>query len=168
MDVRITMEQSLDGQCFGISNVIREANPQDLIALKRIARSSHENTRFFVDLCFERELSRKLYAIWIERSISNETEKVFVLTEEDVVIAYISCAIAELGKSSIGLLAVDPNKKGQGRAMTIVSHALAWLKKNGAVMNEVVTQGTNISALKLYEKMGFRIKDVKFWYHKWY
>ena len=32
----------------------------------------------------------------------------------------------------------------------------------------VVTQATNTSALRLYEKAGFRISDTKIWFHKWF
>ena len=38
----------------------------------------------------------------------------------------------------------------------------------GAKKIRVVTQGTNVAALKLYEKAGFRVCDVKIWFHRWF
>jgi ribosomal protein S18 acetylase RimI-like enzyme len=46
--------------------------------------------------------------------------------------------------------------------------AMATSGEQGAKKIRVATQGANVAALKLYEKAGFRVCDVKIWFHKWF
>ena len=50
----------------------------------------------------------------------------------------------------------------------LLNAAMSAAAKLGAKKIRVATQGTNVAALKLYEKAGFRVCDVKIWFHRWF
>jgi ribosomal protein S18 acetylase RimI-like enzyme len=45
--------------------------------------------------------------------------------------------------------------------------ALAWFCAQGLQRAQVVTQGRNIAAQRLYQKCGFRTGEIALWYHRW-
>ena len=68
----------------------------------------------------------------------------------------------------IGLIAVEDQFRGQGVGTELLSKTIVTSKELKANKLIVVTQTTNTNALRLYEKAGFRISDVKLWFHKWF
>jgi RimJ/RimL family protein N-acetyltransferase len=46
--------------------------------------------------------------------------------------------------------------------------ALQWFADQGMDSMEVVTQGRNVAAQRLYQKCGFATKEVQLWYHHWF
>ena len=46
--------------------------------------------------------------------------------------------------------------------------ALAWFSESGVRDVQVVTQGRNRAALRLYQRCGFVIEAVELWYHRWF
>ena len=50
----------------------------------------------------------------------------------------------------------------------IIRLAIEWFKNKDVRKIEVVTQGRNIPALRLYQKCGFQIQSLQIWYHKWF
>ena len=49
----------------------------------------------------------------------------------------------------------------------MLQNTIFYLKKEKIKNIEVVTQGRNIVAQKLYQKNGFKTKKTELWYHKW-
>ena len=175
MDVRLTMSLkpgyfSGDIQQPALSDYrIRTAEPQDLSALQRIARISHQNTRFYADPHFSQKDCDRLYEVWIENSLSGYAQQVFVAENSlsaDLV-GYITCHIQnDAGK--IGLIAVDPAARRYQIGYSLVQKALDWFIKNGADKIDVVTQGSSRPATNLYQKAGFQISKLELWFHKWF
>jgi dTDP-4-amino-4,6-dideoxy-D-galactose acyltransferase len=49
-----------------------------------------------------------------------------------------------------------------------VNASLGWFAQHGCDRVQVVTQGRNLAAQRLYQRAGFLTADLKLWYHKWY
>ncbi len=62
MDVRVTYERPLPGRPVIPGAPVRTARPADLPTLRRIARVSHTDTRFYADARFPRARCDELYA----------------------------------------------------------------------------------------------------------
>jgi ribosomal protein S18 acetylase RimI-like enzyme len=166
---------------------IRPAAASDLPMLRRLAAVSHRDSRFYFDSHFERERCDALYAAWIEKSCHDPHGTVLVAEMPDPDCAatagdlltvgdpagarlagYVTASAAPgSGTGRIGLLAVATPAQGQGAGGRLVSAALAWLDARGADPVQVVTQGRNLRAQRLYQRYGLRSRAVELWYHRW-
>lgn len=149
---------------------VRSAAAADLPALRRLAAASHHDTRFFKDDRFDAGRAAELYGEWIARDLRHGA--VFVCdvpARPGEPCGYVSGEIAaDAGEGRIGLIAVAPGHKGAGLGTALIDAALAWFSGAGMASARVVTQGTNIAALRLYERCGFRTSGVNVWFHKWF
>jgi len=171
VDVRVDMEKVFaDGVSDPPESVrCREATREDLPLLEQLARTAHEDTRFFKDANFDRAKSADLYVLWIARDFREH--KVFVAASTDVsksLAGYVSASAVSGQAARIGLVAVSPEERGRGLGKLLVQHALTWCRSRGAHCVRVATQGTNVAALRLYESCGFKAADVKVWFHLWF
>jgi ribosomal protein S18 acetylase RimI-like enzyme len=55
-------------------------------------------------------------------------------------------------------LAVDPSARSRGYGSALVLDGLRWMKRRGAARAMVNTQERNNEALRLYERLGFRLQ----------
>jgi len=171
VDVRVDMEANVSsvvaptqgkGEC-------REARLEDLPSMERLARTAHKDTRFFKDTNFDRQKAADLYALWIARNFREH--KVFASTAADGNQGAAGYATADIDGNEagrIGLVAVSPAARGRGLGHCLVDNAVGWCRSHGAKRVRVVTQGTNVPALRLYESCGFKVADVKVWFHRWF
>lgn len=179
VDVRMTLEKRLDrahpaaaGTDQGV--LLRPAVLGDLPALERIARDSFIYSRFFSDPCFPRAACQRLYEIWIEHSVKGRSALVLVAVEPALgehpgqPLGFLTCEINEAGQGLIGLTGVDPAQRGRGIGRRLVEQGLAWFGENGVEVVEVVTQGRNLVAQRLYQRAGFLTASVQLWYHRWF
>jgi len=147
---------------------IRMAVPQDLPALRAISSSSYRDSRFYYDGHFPQERCDRLYETWIEKSLSGYAKAVLVKGAPGQPEGFITCdtlPTETLGK--IGLVGVNSNTRGRGVGQALVLGSLHWFARQELKSVQVVTQGRNISAQRLYQMCGFLITEVRFWYHCW-
>ena len=64
-------------------------------------------------------------------------------------------------------MCVDPQHAGQGVGSLMVGASVDWFGRQALRRVRVVTQGRNIAALRLYERMAFRVERVSLFYHGW-
>jgi GNAT superfamily N-acetyltransferase len=171
VDVRVDMEKRFSGPSLDLAGDFRcrVAVPEDLPAIEWLARTAHEDTRFFKDANFNRTRAEDLYALWIARDFREH--KVFVAVSPDDskrLAGYASASTTDGHVGRIGLVAVSPEARGVGLGQLLVECASAWCRSRGATSVKVATQGTNVSALRLYETGGFKVVDVKVWFHRWF
>jgi dTDP-4-amino-4,6-dideoxy-D-galactose acyltransferase len=169
VDVRITLETQIRNvSTNNVSSLISPSKPEDISFLQRIAKVSHQNTRFYFDNNFPKLLCDYLYETWIEKSCKGYADKVFVARYNGKPVGYISCHEKETKEGVIGLFAVDKKYRGLGLAKQLINKSIEWFSMSGCQTISVVTQGRNIIAQNLYQKMGFMTKSVQIWYHKWF
>ena len=173
VDIRLTLSREISGGQLpaaqpppGVS--LRAAALDDLPALQAIARQSHTDSRFFSDPHFDPARSAEMYAVWIA-SYLEETDNVIVWTAEQdgEALGYLTCQVAgQTGR--IGLVGLAPRARGKGLGSVLLATGLAWFARQGARQVEVVTQGRNLPAQRLYQRGGFRSARLQLWFHKWY
>jgi RimJ/RimL family protein N-acetyltransferase len=153
---------------------IRDSRPADVPMLRLIARHSYDATRFFRDPNFPRERCHRLYETWIARSCYGYADVVLVAERAGRPIGYLSCHLAReatrgVGRAgSIGLVGVSAEARGTGVGQALVAAGLDWFAARGVERVDVVTQGENRVAIRLYERCGFTLASAQRWYHKWY
>ena len=172
VDIRVTLEaMDLQRQFFRAPNekvIVRDFIPADLPVLQCYASENHNNSRFFNDQRFSLELATELYALWIEKCCTVFNDKVFVAQYQDEVVGYITCRAAANGPGQIILAGVDQRNRSVGIGTRLVQESLRWFHGNGMKTATVVTQGTNIKALRLYTSWGFYPTQIELWYHRWF
>lgn len=140
----------------------------ELSSIQTLARKSHRDSRFFKDLNFDRIKCEKLYEKWIYRDFETGNILGYYPDEKEIVKGYISFSMESVDVVRIGLIAVEDDYRGRGIGSALLNKTIATSKELNAKKLIVVTQGTNTNALRLYEKAGFRISDVKLWFHRWF
>lgn len=170
VDVRVDLERDAPvGIMVPTADLpVRRVVETDLEAVKAIARIAHFDTRFFKDLNFDRSKCAELYEKWIERDLESGQVLGFFPDHRAEAGGYVTL-LKECGEvARIGLIAVEESLRGLGAGRLLVDAAMSAAAKLGAKKIRVATQGTNVAALKLYEKAGFRVCDVKIWFHRWF
>lgn len=151
--------------------VIRHALPSDMAALKRIARVSHRDSRFYFDGHFPSSRCDALYETWIERSCGDYADAVLVVECQNLPMGYISCHLKDdmgMRRGEIGLFALDEAARGKGLGSELVTASLDWFSQQLVERVSVITQGRNTPAQRLYQRCKFVSDSVHLWYHKWF
>lgn len=172
VDIRMTFEMDLLGRkmaepAFSSALAVRTAVPSDLETLRSIAGKIYE-TRFHRDPGFAQERANALYQTWIETAFDTDRDSVQVATAEGIPCGYITCERDEGSVGRIGLVGIDPSSQGVGVGGALVHAALRWFVERGLRRAEVVTQGANVRAQRLYQRIGFVSSCVRIWYHRWF
>jgi dTDP-4-amino-4,6-dideoxy-D-galactose acyltransferase len=167
MDLRVELRRPIAGD--ETARELRPASPDDVSALRAIARASHGVTRFYADPHFPDDRCDDLYDTWITRSLEGWADGVLVAEAEGRPVGYVSCHLdPAAGAGSIGLIAVDEAARGGGIGVMLSRGAVAWCRDRGAREMSVVTQGRNAGALRTFQRAGFLVDSVGLWFHKWY
>jgi dTDP-4-amino-4,6-dideoxy-D-galactose acyltransferase len=171
VDVRLTLEaETLSASARGDSvaaGCVRPAIPDDIPALRDIARISHEGSRFYFDLHFDRRSCSEFYALWLEKSCKGWADVVLAACIAGRPAGYISCHKEPCARGRIGLLGVAPDARGYGLGSLLVRNALQWFSAQDICCVSVVTQGRNVKAQRLYQRYGFVTSAVGIWFHRW-
>lgn len=166
VNVRVTLGRTSGHP--GPAPAVRPFQPADAPELRRIARVSHRDSRFYYDARFPQWQCDALYETWIERSFNGWADSVLVAECEGVPAGYVSCHLAPPSGGSIGLIAVSRHYRRRGLGRQLVDASLEYFGRNGVQHATVVTQGRNIDSQRLYHCCGFLTQSVQLWYHCWF
>lgn len=146
------------------------ASEDDISNMLPIIENTFIHSRFYNDPHFPRDKCEELYNIWLERSIVDKfADQVIVFRRDNLPLGFITCKLNHDDKiGSIGLVGVAHSARGQHLGTMLVNAACNFFSQEGMLTAEVVTQGRNIVAQRLYQKCGFRTASVSIWYHKWF
>jgi len=170
-DIRVTYELVMGGmeERAALDPEIRMAVPQDLPALRGMAGSSYRDSRFYYDGHFPQEACDRLYETWIEKSLSGYARAVLVKGAPGQPEGFVTCdTLLPEAIGKIGLVGVSSSTRGRGIGRALVMGSLDWFGRQGMKSVQVVTQGRNIPAQRFYQKCGFLVSEVRFWYHCWF
>ena len=124
-------------------------------------------SRFGVDPRIPEDKLIDMYKRWIRNSVNRQVaDAVFVARQSGKVVGMVTVG-KKNERGDIGLMAVDPGVRGGNLGVALVSAAQAWARRKGFRFAQVVTQGENIAACKLYEKCGYHIDKIEIFYHFW-
>jgi dTDP-4-amino-4,6-dideoxy-D-galactose acyltransferase len=167
-DIRQTLRHSLPLSVDTLPSY-ELAEPRDELALCDLAERSFENSRFFADPNLDRERCRFFYNEWVRQSQHGSMGDAIVIhRSEGRTTGFVTVKLDKCGGGSLPLVAVDATERGRGVGRSLVSGALQWMAAHGAQSVDVVTQASNLPAVRLYEESGFRTLDASAWLHCWY
>lgn len=136
--------------------------------LVSLAIQSGEFSRFAVDPGIPRQKFTEMYTIWIDRSLDKQiAEEVLVVRDPAKGVVGMVTLGNKNGRGDIGLIAVDADFRGRKYGETLVRAAQQWFIAHGYAHGQVVTQGTNAPACKLYIRCGYSIEKVEPYFHFW-
>lgn len=142
--------------------------PMPTPAMESLALQSGVYSRFKMDKKISSEQFTRLYIAWIRESTAKRfAEAVLVARSQDGRIAGLLTLGRKNGRGSIGLLAVDGDKRGQGFGRALVLAAHNWYLRNGLPVSQVATQRNNIPAARLYERCNYSVEKLEKVFHFW-
>jgi dTDP-4-amino-4,6-dideoxy-D-galactose acyltransferase len=146
---------------------VRCAMPDDVEALRAIARASHRDSRFYQDGRFDERRCGDLFATWIEKSCLGHAAIALVAKVDGEPAGYITghCAGGNVG--TIGLVGIDPAHRRRGCGRALVRSLLDWFAERKVALVSVVTQGRNAEALAFYQRNGLDVVRIEPGYHRW-
>ena len=173
VDIRLTLSAQSSGMSSsGQPNRIscRLAEMSDLNQLLPIAGASFGLSRFYVDRRFGHDKATRMYQIWLRQSLDSDLGAAVVVAElNDTAVGFVTCHLHKPpGEGNIGLVGVAESARGLGCAGAMIRYAARWFSQHGVDRLNVVTQGRNIAAQRLYQRSGFVTRSVELWFHRWF
>jgi dTDP-4-amino-4,6-dideoxy-D-galactose acyltransferase len=172
VDIRLTFEKQLrKTERINIPEgyLIRKATKDDIGRLKKIAGNIYKLSRYYYDANFDQVKVSEFYANWIEKAVLGTFDHyTYVLCHGEAPVGFCSVREQRKNAASIGLFGMSADYSGKGLAQILLDATLQKLKENGIDYVEVVTQGRNYGAQRLYQRAGFVTKSTELWYHKWF
>lgn len=143
------------------------AEPLTNADLENLAVQAGRYSRFRVDPRIPEGKFVEMYRMWIRKSVDRQlAEAVLVVRHLGRIVGMVTVG-EKNGRGDIGLIAVDNGMRGKQVGAALVFAAQAWAFGKGWGSAQVVTQGENVAACRLYEKCGYRIEQVRNVYHFW-
>jgi dTDP-4-amino-4,6-dideoxy-D-galactose acyltransferase len=171
VDVRVTLTREVPSMLstYQDSKIkSRIGNSEDLNELTEISEDFFQLSRYYFDGNFPKDKCKEFYQDWITKSVSGNFDDIVFVAEIGVeIVGFITCKRASRNLGRIGLVGVKKEKTGIGIGDVLMDAAFCWFMEQGVASIEVVTQGRNIAAQRLYQKNGFKAQKSELWYHKW-
>lgn len=176
VDIRVVLEYSFGNMPMGSMEtsipselIITEAIESDMPRLEEIAVMIGNFSRYAFDDNFGMDEIERLYKVWIHNSMHGMADVVLVARwahENSDAVGLITCLTqGEFGV--IDLLGVHDAHHRKRIGSGLVQSALDWAVNQNIGSMQVVTQGRNVPAQRLYQRMGFVTKSTTLYYHKW-
>ncbi|MEA3192947.1 MAG: hypothetical protein QOD26_1280 [Betaproteobacteria bacterium] len=143
---------------------VRKAIAADREPVLAIAERAFVWSRFHRDPRFPRELADRVKRAWAENCLAGKRgEEVLVVVENGMPAGFL--AVLKAGNAAvIDLVAVHPERQGRKLGETLTqAFAARWAQR--AEKLRVGTQLANTAAMRLYERMGFRVAEAKYVLH---
>ena len=147
----------------------RFAVPGDRAAVEAIAGSAFRFSRFHLDPMLPKPLADKVKATWAANWFRGTRGDGMVVAEDPqgTVSGFLQLRWAAEERLVIDLIAVrqDCTRRGLARAMIgfVQSHGTGDARRPRGMI--VGTQAANIASVRLYESLGFRLRDARFVLH---
>jgi ribosomal protein S18 acetylase RimI-like enzyme len=147
---------------------VRFASAADREAVEAIAGRSFRFSRFHLDPALPAVLAHRVKARWAGNWFAGARGDGMVVAEEAGRVAgFLQLLWAKDGRLVIDLIAVDEASRGRGLATAMIGFAAAHGTgdaRRPAGMT-VGTQAANVASVRLYESLGFRLRDAQFVLH---
>lgn len=108
-----------------------------------------------------------MYKTWIRNSVNGQIADAVLVARHAGRIAGMVTVGRKDGRGDIGLFAVHPEMRGKNLGTALALSARDWFCRQGLESAQVVTQRSNTGACRLYEKCGYRVEKVEYYYHFW-
>lgn len=145
----------------------RKANDADINLLMKTASEAFVQSRFRAPWYQEGDSSR-FYALWVKKAVLGTFDDICLLTYdiENNMSGFVTLRRLSESEARVGLLAVMPNRTGQGIGKQLMSAAKFWCQQQGISTLYVATQISNIAASRLYTHSGGLIESTTYWLYR--
>ncbi|MCF2908840.1 GNAT family N-acetyltransferase [Pseudoalteromonas sp. DL2-H2.2] len=141
------------------------ATEGSLVELKCVVTDLYVNSRFREPWFTSLERDR-FYQKWIENAVLAKFDDCcLVLKVDDTISGFVTVRIRG-SEATIGLIGVAAPFQGKGIGKQLLQLVQKYSMAKNATVIKVATQTSNISAANLYEKDGFSITDISYWFYK--
>lgn len=135
------------------NGTIRLAQPDDEKMAAHIARHAFRYDRFHLDPRIPTEIADDIKEAWARNYFTGQRGDAMVVAEVDRSLAgFLLLLVDPQHGTTIDLIAVDPERQGEGLAIAMIQFAAMFEPRRFIVG----TQASNVASLRLYEKIGFR------------
>jgi dTDP-4-amino-4,6-dideoxy-D-galactose acyltransferase len=132
-----------------------------------LALQAGQFSRYARDPQFPHERFNALYLEWMRKSLAGQmADEVLVAIVKDIPAGMVTLS-AKDGIGEIGLIAVDSAYRGRHVGMALMAGAHNWYKENNLMLARVITQADNLPACGLYERCGYALARLEYFYHFW-
>ena len=173
VDIRLTLAAGvgdITNAAPGPELQMRLAQESDFEALLPVAGGSFTLSRFYADRRFGADKANLMYQTWLEKSLKTDFAAAVIVAEmAGRPVGFVTCHLQDpADEANLGLVGVAPSVRGAGCARGMVACAARHLSGQGIERLNVITQGRNIAAQRLYQRCGFLTRSVELWFHKWF
>jgi len=150
------------------SPAVRFAAPGDRGPVEAVAGSAFRYSRFHLDPRFPRELADRIKAQWAGNWFLGQRGDGMIVAEDGGRVAgFLQLLRGRDGPLVIDLIAVEERSRGRGLARAMIAHAAAHGTGDGRRTAGMIvgTQAANVPSVRLYESLGFRLRDAQFVLH---
>lgn len=138
-----------------------------ILYLYELSYECGKYSRFKLDKKFKNKNFKKLYREWIDNSLNGKmANEVIIYEENNIPIAFITYKITD-DTATYCLMAVSNEHQGKGIGKTLFEFVAQKLEKEGITKLLIPTQKSNEVACKLYNKLGYSIKETTYIKHYW-
>ncbi len=143
---------------------LRWATPSDEKAIVALAERSFQKSRFHFDPKVDLKTAQSVNREWVRNYfLGKRGESMVIAANEGKPVGFIQ--ILERDQVMIiDMIAVDDQFQGKGIAQSMI--AFAEERYKNFKLFRVGTQIANMSAVRLYEKMGYRLSQSMYVFHK--
>lgn len=142
---------------------IRRAESYDADQIVQVIKNA-EDSGYMMFNPGEREISPESFAKFIDMLSAKEKSGVFIACEEHQVLGYLIVQNENpqrISHRAYIVAGVHSDSRGKGVGKALFSHVIAWAKSVHLHRLELTVIAENVSAVTLYQKMGFEIEGVK-------
>lgn len=149
------------------NSVIKYASKYPNQKLLDLSVQSGVYSRFKVDNKIGRSKYEELYKEWITNSVNKKIAKEVLVYLQNEIAGFVTLG-EKNSRADIGIIAVDEHYRGKGIGKGLMLSAEKWFANySNFTQIQVVTQGDNAPACKLFESCGYKVDKVDFFYHLW-
>jgi len=148
--------------------VVGPARAEDLPQLEPIAAQVARLSRYACDPRVTAAETARLYRVWIGNALRGYADVVLVARERSGgdALGFLCCKMhGELCDLQLAGVAEEQRQRKIGRAL--FEAGIVWGQEQGAKRLQIVTQGRNVAAQRLFQQLGFLTSEVKLCYHLW-
>mgnify|MGYP003624911185 CR=1 FL=1 len=141
------------------------AGKDSIDELKTIVNGLYGYSRFR-DPWFTLLERENFYKLWIENAVLSKFDDCcLILKNGSFITGFVTLRIRN-NKGIIGLIGVKSAYQEQGIGRKLLQLVDEYCANNGVKKVIVSTQASNVGAVKLYNKNGFSLSNISYWFYK--
>ncbi len=160
-DVQLTKDIHSNDSEIDFQMATQEQLPKLLTMLDNMYQISRFKAPWFATQDRDR-----FYKEWLTKAVYGTFDDCcLMIAEEDKICGFVT--LKEFSDyAQIGLIGVGSEYQGKGIGKKLLSVAEQYLKQRNCTTLNVATQTSNIHALNLYTRFGFRLTETNLWFYK--